>query len=214
MVGEEITLWMPEIELLNLILYWKISFYFLPTKLLNGVKNPSPMLLVNPSNGQLKPPLVLMKLKSLSEIQKKELVIPWPLMINIYSKEKFLTKINSRLKVSLLIMLMVQLFLDLTVKTLILVIVLMFGQESMLLKLKKPKKNQPLMKMKMDLMLPKIWVVVTVSKEEDVKMVLIPIIVFIPHQMLMELTNVQELIIWLKSLKLSFVKSKEININV
>jgi hypothetical protein len=90
----------------------------------------------------------------------------------------------------------------------------MFGQESMLLKLKKPKKNQPLMKMKMDLMLPKIWVVVTVSKEEDVKMVLIPIIVFIPHQMLMELTNVQELIIWLKSLKLSFVKSKEININV
>jgi hypothetical protein len=90
----------------------------------------------------------------------------------------------------------------------------MFGQESLLLKLKNPKKKQHLMKKKMDLMLPKIWVVVTVSKEEDVKMVLIPVIVFIPHQMPLELINVQELIIWLKSLQLSFVKSKENNINV
>lgn len=138
MVGEEITLLKQEIELINLILYWKEWFYLLLMQLLNGVKNQFLMLLVNLLNGLLKLPLVLMMLKSPSEMLKKELVILWLLMINISSKEKFWMKINMKLNLWLLIMWMELLFLELIVKILLLVIVLLYGLELMLLKFKKP----------------------------------------------------------------------------
>lgn len=73
-------------------------------------------------------------------------------------------------------------------------IVKKFGLECLLLKLPQTLQEMKLLKMILTLKELKIWDVVTLSKEEDAKMDLIPLIVFMKMFHPKELINVQELI--------------------